>query len=114
MYVDHRHAQRAYRERLKERLGAEGLPTTLTLETLRAMHPARTSNGDAPARPATTRSGGKRSGRQLSYRRTVDLVAELLFAAGHTSCNTEAERLLEPLLPIKQQKATLDTKRVDH
>lgn len=67
-YVDERHRQRAYRNRLKREAEAKGLSPNLSLRTVRATRATRKRNGDARRR---TRAPERR----LSYRKACDTLA---------------------------------------
>lgn len=68
LYVDHNHAQRAYRKRVAEALRAQGLPERLSLRSAQTANPTKNRNGDGP-RPANVRQASRKrpSGLQVSY-----------------------------------------------
>lgn len=100
LYIDHRHAQRAYRKRLAEQLDAAGLPRTLSLQTVETANYPRDRNGDAPAagnRPQ--RRSRKPSAPRISLRKALRVADEVVAVLdGQPVPPAEARRLIETVL----------------
>jgi hypothetical protein len=101
-YIDHTHAQRAYRVRLKESLRSAGLPSSLSLDLVKTTTSTQNHNGDG-YRPVSAR----RSGLQVSFPKAVEVVTALLTSAevhyGVGDPRMLAERALQRALSDRQR-----------
>ena len=112
-YIDHSHAQRACRARLKASLRSAGLPSTLSLSLIEATTSTENHNGDGKRAVSVPRS--KASGCQVSYRKAVRAVACVICEIEERLGSDEwlrrpggnvrlAEDALRPALPERQRK----------
>jgi hypothetical protein len=99
-YIDHTHAQRAYRARLKESLVSAGLPASLSLNLVKTTTSTQNHNGDG-YRAVSAR----RSGLQVSYRKAVLALALNYQREGKPWLHTmaKAERVLQEALSDRQR-----------
>ncbi len=102
------HKQGAYRERLKRAAAARGVPAAVSFATLNATNDPQTRNGDAPARPQTPRR--RHSGRTISYRKAVNVLAAQLYLWDAAKTKAQAielaETILREALPARQRGET--------
>ena len=116
-YVDHRHAQRAYRKRLKERAEAQGVPSSLTFKELDSTNPLGNRHGDGESSARAARATSKKPRKpslRISYRKAVDALAEYLAEHDYgnepaglkkTFADADAKTILRPLLTDAQKAA---------
>lgn len=98
-YIDARHRQAAYRDRVKTTARANGVPDHLNLQTARG---TRLRNGDAQTRRAPSM--------RLSYYKTRDAIAAYFQDPVADGRSFRADQILRPLLTAKQL-AHLDGRR---
>lgn len=104
MYIDRNHAQRAYRERVKDAAAAVGLTVAPSFRAIAASTPTRGHNGDAEKRPNGARRA--RSGIQVSYPKAVAATTAALveFGVKPWQAPLVAERALADALSARQRE----------
>jgi hypothetical protein len=102
------HKQGAYRERLKRAAAAQGVPAAVSFATLNATNDPQTRNGDALTRPQAARK--RHSGRTISYRKAVNVLAAQLYLWDASKTRAQAvelaETILRDALPARQRRET--------
>jgi hypothetical protein len=103
LYVDHAHAQRAYRRRLRAALAGAGLPTSLSLRMTDGANGTPTHHGDSRTRSCEAREA--RSGLQLSYPKAVRVLADAIAPTTPTDADAllRADLILRQALPARQR-----------
>jgi hypothetical protein len=103
LYLNERHKQRAYRERVNAAAEASGVPASLTLKAARGSTPTRRGNGDA--QKAATRREKRSPELRVSYLK----LAAAIDALGPDASVEDMRAAIDGLLTAKQ-RAALDAR----
>lgn len=96
-YIDHKHAQRAYRARVKARAEEAGLPASMSLGAIKATKGTITHNGDGPS--ARKPRKARREQVRIGYQKALDALA-----AAFPDAKPGLERALRNALTPRQRQ----------
>jgi hypothetical protein len=105
-YVDQRHRQRAYRDRVRAAMQARGLPAALSLRAAQTGDPSTLRSGDAPRRRGARQARRLTPGQvRLSYPKTLDVLITEFKRVNMNDPERRARQVLDPLLTDRQREA---------
>lgn len=102
MYIDHRHRQRAYEQRLRDELRSAGLPASLSKNLAEATNGTSTRQADG-LRPVSTRRSGLQVTRDKAVAAAIRTVSLFIGDVDPGLVRECAEEEMNSELPVKQR-----------